>query len=71
MANFKFHKGEIVTYNNGVHKGYGQVLGVASTEMAVIGCLYILQDMSHTIECELYPFDCFACQECHITKVDK
>lgn len=71
MPAYKFYKGEVVAFNNGVKAGIGKVLGVAMAEQPVVGCLYILQDLSHAIECEEYPFDCFACQECNLYKADK
>ena len=69
--NYKFEHDEIVAYDNGVLCGIGQIKGVCGTELPVIGVMYILKDLSHALPTKEYPFDHFACAECHMKKADK
>lgn len=60
---------EIVEYDNGVMKGRGRILGVAVSPGPVIGASMIVEDMSHNIPTDEYPFTHFTVFECHLKKV--
>lgn len=60
--------GEVVEYDNGQMKGRGKIVGAATTPMAAIGSLMIVEDLSGNIPNEEYPYTHFACNECHLKK---
>ena len=69
MGSFKFRQDERVMFDNGVQKGAGKIMGVATTELPVLGCSYIIEPddpVSAGIEVACYPFKCFVVAECHL-----
>lgn len=67
----KFQNHDIVGYDNGVDKGEAIVVGIALIGQAVIGETYILRPLNNVIPNEEYPYDCFACFECHIQAIPR
>jgi hypothetical protein len=61
-------QGDKVEYDNGAMRGQGEVVGIATTPLAVIGASVIIRDLSKNIPNESYPFECFVCSECHLRK---
>lgn len=47
-------------------KGTGSIVGIALTDLSVIGTTYIIKP-DESIECEQYPYEYFICPENRIT----
>lgn len=64
---------QIVNFDNGIIKGMGMIVGVATTPFAVIGSIYVIQVGSSepSLPTEEYPFSAIPMSECYISKLDK
>lgn len=68
---YKFKNNEPVIFDNGVIRGHGVVLGVATTEHAVIGSIYIVEVFESNVELpnETYPYTVIPMTECHMQSI--
>lgn len=57
-----------VEFDNGVIKGIGKIVGIATTPQAVIGRSYIIEP-DVPIKNETYPYSHFVCFEVHLKPV--
>lgn len=64
MAKLKFN--EKVTYDNGIFKGNGLVLGIATLDNPLMGCGYIIKDLSNNFPNKEYKYDTFIVYETHL-----
>ena len=69
LTNGDWKAGDLVLYDNGVIKGEGFVMGVATLPMATIGASIIVEDLSGNLPIPVYPFKFFVCFENQLTKV--
>ena len=70
--NYKFKNNEPVTFDNGVIKGHGVVLGVATTGHAVIGSIYMIEvyeSLGVILPNDEYPYTVIPMTECHIQSI--
>jgi len=56
----------LVEYDNGILKGDGVVIGLATTEMPIIGIGYIVQDVSGNVPNEVYQYSSFVVHTIHL-----
>lgn len=66
MAMAKLEFNEKVTYDNGIFKGKGIVVGIATQDNPLIGCGYIIKDLSNNFPNETYKYDTFIVFEIHL-----
>lgn len=52
----KYALNEIVEYDLDTIKGMGKVVGIATSELPVIGRTYIIEDISGNFPSKLYPY---------------
>lgn len=69
MSNYKYKANQRISYDNGVLKGEGLVLGCSTTDQAVLGKGMIIKDLSGNIPTEEYPFDTMAVFEVHLKPI--
>ena len=65
-----FTQNQKVSYDNGVIKGTGKIVGIATNPQTIIGRSYIIEpDIS--ISNETYPYTHFVCFEIHLKEYKK
>lgn len=52
----KYAANEIVEYDLDMVKGTGKIVGIATSELPVIGYTYIVEDLSGNFPSKLYPY---------------
>jgi len=62
-----FKQGDIVDFDMGTFKGYGKIVGQATTPVAIAGVNYIIESMDGQFPNETYPFTHLTVFECLIT----
>lgn len=70
----QFKEGDKVRYRFNATEEFkrkGIIRGLATTEMPVLGCVYIVEDTSGEYPSEIYPFSCIPAYEIHIQKVEE
>ena len=68
MAPYKYKQGDRVRYHIGEKYGIGEIVGVATIPLPVLGCMYIVKD-KFIYDHEVYPFDTFTCAECWLEEI--
>ena len=69
---YRFYQDEIVTFRLAHHCGIGKILGVSTSEMPVIGHMWIIQIVHcPTIPTNDYPFNTIIVPENSVFKADK
>lgn len=61
---------QLVEYTFGDYIGIGKVVGVATTEMTVVGFMYIVQDLTGLFPNEEYSYGTFSVQQSFIKAVE-
>lgn len=64
MAQLKFN--EKITYDSGLYKGVGIIVGIATQDNPLLGCGYIVKDLSNNFPNKTYQYDTFVCFEIQI-----
>ena len=64
----KLAQGTKIKFDNGVIKGTGKVVGLATSEQPVIGYSYIIEP-DDSISNEVYPYSHFVCFGIHLEKI--
>ena len=72
MSEYKFKEKDSVAFNYGGVNGYGKIAGVATTELPVLGCFYIVNVLSsnQNLPNETYPFKSITVPEIGIVKIN-
>lgn len=76
MSNLKFAQGEKVMYSigsgleNEIIQGKGEIVGCSTTGYPIIGCTYMVKDLSHNFPNKTYPFECIPVFENCLKKIE-
>jgi hypothetical protein len=65
---FAFKMGDKVTYQVGDMRGNGVIKGAATIPVAVMGRMFIVEDVSGNLPTKVYPFTHLAVPEIHLRK---
>ncbi len=61
----KYSQNQKISFDNGVIKGTGKIVGVALNEQPLIGATYIIEP-DQSVESSSYPYTHFVCVELHL-----
>lgn len=71
MSNYNFKQKELVAFSYGGCEGYGEVVGVATLPMAVLGCFYMIRVLTSATKLPTaeYPFTTISMPEIGMIKL--
>jgi len=61
--------GTVISYDNGVIKGNGIIVGLSSKDIPIIGVGYIVKDLSGNIPSDVFKYDTFIVFSIHIKEL--
>lgn len=72
MSNYNFKQKELVAFSYGGCEGYGEVVGVATLPVAILGCFYMIRVITSTtkLPTEEYPFTTISMPEIGMLKLN-
>ncbi len=69
---FSYKQGQFVKFAMGgenLPRGEGKIVGVSTTELPIIGCIYMVEVTDGSFPSDVYPFTTISVLECQLTSI--